>query len=52
MPSTKEWEEFPIHEGAIIKDGKIQIQDKPGFWVELNEDYVRAHLAPGENCWG
>jgi L-alanine-DL-glutamate epimerase-like enolase superfamily enzyme len=52
MPSTKEWEEFVIHEGPIIKDGKIQIQDKPGFGVELNEDHVRAHLAPGENWWG
>ena len=52
MPSTKEWEEFVIHEGPIIKDGKIQIQDKPGFGVELNEDYVRAHLAPGETWWG
>ena len=52
MPSTKEWEEFVIHEGPIIKDGKIQIQDKLGFGVELNEDYVRAHLAPGETWWG
>jgi L-alanine-DL-glutamate epimerase-like enolase superfamily enzyme len=46
------WEKFVIYDGPVIKDGKIRILDKPGFGVELNEDHVRAHLAPGEKWWG
>jgi L-alanine-DL-glutamate epimerase-like enolase superfamily enzyme len=35
-----------------IKDGFIQVSDKPGLGLELNPDIVRAHLAPGETWWG
>jgi L-alanine-DL-glutamate epimerase-like enolase superfamily enzyme len=35
-----------------IKDGFIQVSDKPGLGIELNPDIVRAHLAPGETWWG
>ena len=52
MASSDKWEKFVIHDGPIIKGGKIQIPDKPGLGVELNEDYVRAHLPPGEQWWG
>jgi L-alanine-DL-glutamate epimerase-like enolase superfamily enzyme len=40
------------HDGPLVKDGRIQIPDKPGLGVEPNPDYVRAHLAPGEIWWG
>ena len=51
MP-TEAWERFVVYDGPVIQNGKIRILDKPGFGIELNEDYVRAHLAPGEEWWG
>jgi L-alanine-DL-glutamate epimerase-like enolase superfamily enzyme len=50
--STEAWEKFVIYDGPVIKDGKYRILDKPGLGVELNEDYVRGHLMPGEMWWG
>ena len=41
-----------IYDSPIIKDGEWQILDKPGLGIELNEDYARKHLAPGEEWWG
>jgi L-alanine-DL-glutamate epimerase-like enolase superfamily enzyme len=38
-------------DGPYIKDGFIQVTDKPGLGIELNPDVVRAHLAPGETWW-
>jgi len=35
-------------DGPYIKDGFVQVTDKPGLGIELNADIVRAHLAPGE----
>jgi L-alanine-DL-glutamate epimerase-like enolase superfamily enzyme len=46
------WEKFVLHDGPLVKDGRIQVPDKPGLGVEPNPDYVRAHLAPGEVWWG
>ncbi len=46
------WEKFAIYDRPFFKDGNIQLSDKPGLGVELNEDYVRGHLAPGEVRWG
>jgi L-alanine-DL-glutamate epimerase-like enolase superfamily enzyme len=39
-------------DGPYIKDGFINVSDKPGLGIELNPDIVRAHLAPGETWWG
>jgi L-alanine-DL-glutamate epimerase-like enolase superfamily enzyme len=50
--SPEAWEKFVIYDGPVIKDGKYRISDRPGLGVELNEDYVRAHLMPGETWWG
>jgi L-alanine-DL-glutamate epimerase-like enolase superfamily enzyme len=47
-----EWEQFVNFDGPMIKQGKIQIPDKPGLGVTLNEDKVRANLFPGEQWWG
>lgn len=49
---SKGWDKFVIYDRPIIKDGRIQLSDKPGYGVELNEDYVMSHLAPGEVWWG
>src|ERR1700694_251811 len=42
------WPDLVVHQGPIFKDGYLEIQDKPGYGVELNPDVVKAHLAPGE----
>jgi len=46
------WDKFVIYDRPIFKDGRIQLSDKPGYGVELNEDHVRSNLAPGEVWWG
>jgi L-alanine-DL-glutamate epimerase-like enolase superfamily enzyme len=50
--TTDEWEKFVVYDGPVIKDGKYRLSDAPGLGVELNEDWVRAHLMPGETWWG
>jgi L-alanine-DL-glutamate epimerase-like enolase superfamily enzyme len=45
------WASLVLHDGPLVKDGRIQIPDKPGLGVEPNADYLRAHLAPGETWW-
>ncbi len=39
-------------DGPYIKDGFVQVADKPGIGIELNPDVVQAHLAAGEKWWG
>jgi L-alanine-DL-glutamate epimerase-like enolase superfamily enzyme len=39
-------------DGPYIRDGFIQVTEKPGLGIELNPDVVKAHLAPGETWWG
>ena len=46
------WQDVVLHDGPIIENGYLTIQDKPGYGIELNPDVVRAHLAPGETWWG
>ena len=46
------WQDLVVHDGPIIKDGYLTIQDKPGYGVEINPDVAKAHLAPGETWWG
>jgi L-alanine-DL-glutamate epimerase-like enolase superfamily enzyme len=47
-----EWEKFIIYDGPVIKNGKYQISSKPGLGLEINEDFVRTRLMPGEKWWG
>ena len=39
-------------DGPYIKNGFVQVNDKPGLGIELNPDVVKAHLASGETWWG
>jgi L-alanine-DL-glutamate epimerase-like enolase superfamily enzyme len=39
-------------DGPYIKDGYVEVTNKPGLGVELNPDVVKAHLAQGEQWWG
>jgi L-alanine-DL-glutamate epimerase-like enolase superfamily enzyme len=41
-----------VLDGPYIKNGFVQVTDKPGLGIELNPDVVKAHLAEGERWWG
>jgi L-alanine-DL-glutamate epimerase-like enolase superfamily enzyme len=41
-----------VLDAPYIKNGFIQVTDKPGLGITLNPDVVKAHLAPGETYWG
>jgi L-alanine-DL-glutamate epimerase-like enolase superfamily enzyme len=41
-----------VLDAPYIKDGFIQVSDKPGLGITLNPDVVKAHLAAGETWWG
>ena len=45
-------DEVIVHDGPVIKDGHMELPDKPGLGVELDPDVVKAHLAEGEEWWG
>lgn len=49
--TPEEYMKAVIYDGPVIQDGNWRILDKPGLGVELNEDYMRAHLQPGEKWW-
>ena len=44
-------DEVILHDGPIVKDGFIELPNKPGLGIELNPDVVKAHLAAGETWW-
>lgn len=35
------------HEGSLYQNGELVLNDKPGFGIELNEEYCRKHLSKG-----
>ena len=51
MPPS-DWEKFVNYEGGVIRGGKYRILDKPGLGLEINEDFTRTRLMPGETWWG
>ena len=47
------WQDLISYDGKpIIKNGYLELNDKPGFGFTLNEDVARRNLAPGESWWG
>jgi L-alanine-DL-glutamate epimerase-like enolase superfamily enzyme len=36
----------------VIVNGKMKVSSLPGLGLDLNLDYLKAHLAPGETWWG
>lgn len=49
----RDWmDDVILHDGPVVKDGFIEVPNKPGLGIELNPDVVKAHLAPGERWWG
>lgn len=41
------WQDIIQHDGPIYRDGYLQLPNKPGLGIELNEEVCRAHLADG-----
>ena len=35
----------------LVKDGYIQLSDRPGLGIELDEDLVKSYLCEGEEWW-
>jgi L-alanine-DL-glutamate epimerase-like enolase superfamily enzyme len=40
-----------VHDGLLIREGYLNLPDRPGLGLELNPDVVKAHLAAGEAYW-
>jgi L-alanine-DL-glutamate epimerase-like enolase superfamily enzyme len=40
------------HEGSLYENGYLILNDKPGYGIELNEDYCRKNLADGSSFFG
>ena len=41
-----------LNEASLYQDGYLVLNDKPGFGIELNEDYCRKNLAEGSKFFG
>lgn len=41
-----------LHDGPLCKNGYVEVPDKPGLGIELNPDFIKSHLEPGEVWWG
>jgi L-alanine-DL-glutamate epimerase-like enolase superfamily enzyme len=53
ITGTGDWmDKLLLLDGPYIQDGFVRVTDKPGLGMELNQDVVKAHLAPGETWWG
>lgn len=50
--TPEEYMSAVIYDGPVIQGGHWRLLDKPGLGLELNESFVRTHLAPGEEWWG
>jgi L-alanine-DL-glutamate epimerase-like enolase superfamily enzyme len=46
------WGSLINYDRDIIKDGYIQLSDKPGLGLDLNKDVAMKHLVEGEKWWG
>jgi L-alanine-DL-glutamate epimerase-like enolase superfamily enzyme len=38
------WQDLVKHDGSFYKDGYLEMTNKPGFGIELNEDVCKEHL--------
>lgn len=45
-------DELLVLPNGYIKNGYIEVHDRPGVGIELNPDTCKAHLAAGETWWG
>ena len=45
-------EQMSQGEAPAVKDGLLRVPNKPGLGIDMNEDFLRSHMAPGETWWG
>ena len=43
----KHWPDIIERDGPIYKDGYLELPNKPGLGIELNEQVCRKHLSAG-----
>ena len=43
---------WAIQNPIVIKNGYMEVSNKPGLGVELNQEYLKANTAEGEPWWG
>ena len=41
-----------VYDREIIKDGYIQLSDKPGLGIEINKDFASQWIVDGDTWWG
>lgn len=46
------WSDLVVGDQPLIRNGYLYLSDKPGLGIELNEEVVRKHLAPGSTYFG
>lgn len=46
------WDDLVLGDGPVIRNGFIQLTDKPGHGLDLNEEVARAHVKPGHTFFG
>ena len=46
------WQTLIDYDRDMIKDGYIQLSDKPGLGLDLNKDVAMKYLVEGETWWG
>jgi len=39
------------YDKEMVKDGYLQLTDRPGLGIELNEDLVKSYMVEGEEWW-
>jgi L-alanine-DL-glutamate epimerase-like enolase superfamily enzyme len=39
------WQDIIVRDGPFYRDGYLEVSDRPGLGIELNEEVCRAHLA-------
>ena len=47
-----DWQHVVHWDGPFYKDGYLEIPNKPGLGIELNEEICRKHLSPGSRLFG
>ncbi len=40
------------YDKEMVKDGYLQLTERPGLGIELNEDLLKSYLVEGEDWWG
>jgi L-alanine-DL-glutamate epimerase-like enolase superfamily enzyme len=50
IPQGQLYEEL-CAEPMIVRDGQLQVPNAPGLGIRVDDDFLRANLAEGEEYW-